>query len=67
MEKTELIVSNKMIANNVKKLYAERLNLSLSKFKIRFLYRGKEIMNHHSLSLYNLDSNSKIQVSINEI
>ena len=67
MEKTEISVSNKITAVELKKLYAGKVNLPLNKYKIRFLYRGKEILNEHGLFLHDLDNNSKIQVSIFEI
>lgn len=67
MEKIEISVSNKITAGELKKLYAEKVNLPLNKYKLRFIYRGKEILNEHGLSLHELDNNSKIQVSICEI
>jgi hypothetical protein len=67
MDKTEIVVSNKIKASELKRLYAERNNLSFNKVKIRFLYRGKEILNDHALFVHDLDNNSKIQVCINEL
>ena len=67
MDKMELTVSNKISGLDLKRLYAEKLNLTLDKFKIRLIFRGKEILNDHALYLHDIDNNSKIQVSVNEI
>ena len=67
MVKTELTVSNKINGGQLKRLYSEKVNIPLDKFKIRLIYRGKEILNDHGLFFHDLDNNSKIQVCVNEI
>lgn len=51
----------------LKKLYSNKTNQPLDKFRIRFLYKGQEIKDDHSLYMHTIEDGCKIQVSIASI
>jgi hypothetical protein len=64
---TPFTVSNKTTGEQLKKLYADKTNCPLNKYKLRLLYKGQEISNEHPLFYHNIENNAKIHVSIAEL
>lgn len=67
MEETPFTISNKMTGIELKRLYSEKCNLPLKKYKIRLLYKGQEILDEHKLYFHNIDTNAKIHVNIADL
>lgn len=63
----ELDVTNKMKVKDIKTLFANNINVDTQKFKIRFLFKGQELIDDNLLCYNNIDNMSKIQVMINPI
>lgn len=64
---TQLTCTNKTSGKELKALYAELNSLSLKNFKLRFLFKGQEILDDHLLYYHNIMNNSKLQVSIADL
>jgi hypothetical protein len=66
-QKYEVVISNKKNGSDLKNFFLTKENLSPEDFKVRLIYKGTEIKDLDLLSIYNFDSNAKIQVACNKI
>ena len=60
-------ITNKTMVIDVKKKFAEMMEINLEKNKIRFFYKGFELLDDNLLWYDNLENMAKIQCLINNI
>ena len=60
-------ITNKTMVIDVKKKFAEMMEINLEKNKIRFFYKGFELIDDNLLWYDNLENMAKIQCLINNI
>ena len=63
----KLNVTNKMKVKDVKKMFAENIGIDDEKCKIRFLFKGQELIDDNLLCYNNVENMSKIHVMVNQI
>ena len=59
--------TNKTHVKKVKESFAKKMKIDLNTHKIRFLFRGQELLDENPLYLNNVQEGSKIQVMVNEL
>ena len=63
----KLNVTNKMKVKDVKKMFAENIGIDDEICKIRFLFKGQELIDDNLLCYNNVENMSKIHVMVNQI
>ena len=63
----KLHVTNKMHVKKVKEAFAKKMEIDIKKHKIRFLFRGQELLDENPLYFNNVEEGSKIQVMVNQL
>ena len=63
----KLDVTNKYKVIDVKKMFADKVGISLDNYKIRFLFKGQELNDENLLCYNGIENDSKIQVMVNQI
>lgn len=66
-QKYDIKISNKKTGTDLKDVFIEKEGLKKEEYKIRLLYKGGEIKDTDSLSIYNFDNHPQVQVSCNKI
>ncbi len=66
-QKYDIKISNKKKGSDLKDIFFEKEGLAKEDYKIRLLYKGAEIKDSDSLSIYNFDNHPQVQVSCNKI
>ena len=61
----KLEVSNKNKVIEVKKMFADKIGIDMNHYKIRFLFKGQELIDENLLCYNNIENESKIQVVVN--
>ena len=56
-----------MKVKDVKKMFAENIGIDDEKCKIRFLFKGQELIDDNLLCYNNVENMSKIHVMVNQI
>jgi len=62
-----LDVTNKNKVIDVKKKFADKMGINMDNYKIRFLFKGQELIDENLLCYNNIENESKIQVMVNKI
>jgi hypothetical protein len=62
-----LDVTNKNKVIDVKKMFADKMGINMDNYKIRFLFKGQELIDENLLCYNNIENESKIQVMVNKI
>ena len=62
-----LDVTNKNKVIDVKKMFANKMGINMDNYKIRFLFKGQELIDENLLCYNNIENESKIQVMVNKI
>jgi len=62
-----LDVTNKYKVIDVKKMFADKMDINMNHYKIRFLFKGQELIDENLLCYNNIENESKIQVMVNKI
>ena len=62
-----LDVTNKSKVIDVKKMFADKMDINMNHYKIRFLFKGQELIDENLLCYNNIENESKIQVMVNKI
>ena len=57
--------NNKEKIINIKKNFADKININFDNYKIRFLYKGLELLDENLLCYNGIDNMSKIQAMVN--
>ena len=60
-------VTNKTKVKKIKKIFAEKVEINLEHHKIRFLYKGQELLDDNLLCYNGVENMSKIHVMVNSI
>ena len=63
----KLEVSNKNKVIEVKQMFADKIGIDMNHYKIRFLFKGQELIDENLLCYNNIENESKIQVVVNSI
>ena len=59
--------TNKTKAKKLKEAFAKKMDIDLNTHKIRFLFRGQELLDDNRLCYNKVENMSKIQVMVNQI
>jgi hypothetical protein len=63
-KETELTISNKAVGKELKELYCQKEKIDQNKFRVRLLFKGQEVKDDQLLCFFNIDHNSRLQVSL---
>ena len=66
-ENYSLKISNKSKVIDLKKLFANKINIQYDQHSIRFLFKGQEMQDEHLLCYHNVENMSKIQVMVRKL
>jgi hypothetical protein len=64
--KYDIIISNKKQGIDLKRVFCEKDNLEIEKYKIRLIYQGGEIKDDTYLDIYNFTNHPQVQVQANK-
>jgi hypothetical protein len=60
-------ITNKTKVEEVKKIFADKVGINIDEYKIRFFYKGFELLDENLLWYDNVDNMAKIQCTITKI
>jgi hypothetical protein len=63
MTKYNVKISNKKTGADLKNVFFEKEKISNNEYRVRLLYKGAEIIDNDTLSIYNFDNFPQVQVS----